>query len=181
MVKSADNNEEDELNEAVRLFVDAQLRGESLDVDEFVSNYPGREQEIEKRIKNCQQVNFLLDSLGHVEASELEGSTVTDLMGLKLGNFEIVKMIGRGGMGVVYLANDTKLDRSVAIKTMPAELADNTRAHTRFQREAKALASLNHPNIAVIYDMIEDSEGSGYLVLEYIPGLTLAEIGRAHV
>ncbi|MFC1652592.1 protein kinase [Planctomycetota bacterium] len=95
-------------------------------------------------------------------------------VGQKLGHFTIQEMIGRGGMGVVYLARDTRLERTVAIKSMPPELIDNATARTRFQREAKLLASLSHPNIAVIHEIIEEAE-SGYLVLEYIPGQTLAE------
>lgn len=97
------------------------------------------------------------------------------LIGQKIGSFEIVELIGSGGMGVVYLARDTKLDRSVAIKSMPAELQASSTARTRFVREAKLLASLSHPNIGVIHDIIEQTEDSAYLVLEYIPGETLAE------
>jgi serine/threonine-protein kinase len=78
-------------------------------------------------------------------------------------------------VGVVYLAHDTKLDRSVAIKSLPPEIKDNPRALSRFTREARVLASLNHPNIATIYDELEEAEGVNYLVLEYIPGQTLAE------
>ena len=84
-------------------------------------------------------------------------------------------MIGRGGMGVVYLAHDTKLDRSVAIKSLPPEVMATPKARSRFSREARVLASLNHPNIATIYDELEEAEGVGYLVLEYVPGQTLAE------
>jgi serine/threonine protein kinase/formylglycine-generating enzyme required for sulfatase activity/dienelactone hydrolase len=78
-------------------------------------------------------------------------------------------------MGVVYLAHDTKLDRSVAVKSMPAELQASSSAQARFQREAKLLASLNHPNIAAIHDIIEQDESAGYLILEYVPGQTLAQ------
>jgi serine/threonine-protein kinase len=82
-------------------------------------------------------------------------------------------------MGVVYLAHDTKLDRQVAIKSLPAELMDNPKARSRFSSEARVLASLNHPNIATIYEELKEAEGVGFLVLEYIPGDTLAErIGR---
>ena len=104
-----------------------------------------------------------------------ETASAQDLIGQKIGNFEIVELIGRGGMGVVYLARDTKLDRSVAIKSMPAELHASSTARTRFMREAKLLASLSHPNVGVIHEIIEPTKGSAYLVLEYIPGETLAE------
>ncbi|MHC4119026.1 MAG: protein kinase domain-containing protein [Planctomycetota bacterium] len=174
MVKGADNNQEDELNEAVRLFVDAQLQGENPDLDEFVGNYPGREEEIRKRVENCQQVDFLLDSLGHVETSELEGSTVIDLVGQRLGDFEVTEAIGHGGMGVVFKARDTKLDRDVAVKALPADLLPNSLAQDRFLREAKTLAALNHPNVAAIYEMVEQDDHC-YLILEYVPGKTLTE------
>ena len=70
--------------------------------------------------------------------------------GEKIGHFRIEAELGRGGMGVVYLAHDTKLDRQVAIKSLPAELVENPKARSRFSREARVLASLNHPNSAVI-------------------------------
>jgi dienelactone hydrolase len=78
-------------------------------------------------------------------------------------------------MGVVYLAHDTELDRPVALKSLPAGLMSDPRALSRFQREARILASLNHPNVATIHEKIEQTEGSHYLVLEYIPGQTLTE------
>ena len=99
--------------------------------------------------------------------------------GGKIGQFRIESELGRGGMGVVYLAHDTKLDRQVAIKSLPAELMDNPKARSRFSREARVLALLNHPNIGTIYEEIKEDEGAGFLVLEYVPGDTLAErIGR---
>ena len=99
--------------------------------------------------------------------------------GGQIGQFRIESELGRGGMGVVYLAHDTKLDRQVAIKSLPAELMDNPKARSRFSREARVLASLNHPNIATIHEELKEAEGAGFLVLEYVPGDTLAErIGR---
>jgi serine/threonine protein kinase/Tol biopolymer transport system component len=95
--------------------------------------------------------------------------------GGQIGPFRIEQELGRGAAGVVYLAHDTKLDRPVAIKSIPAALTENTKARARFAREARVLASLNHPNIATIYDELQEAEGVGYLVLEYVPGQTLAE------
>jgi TolB-like protein/Tfp pilus assembly protein PilF/tRNA A-37 threonylcarbamoyl transferase component Bud32 len=97
------------------------------------------------------------------------------LPGSQIGQFRIERELGRGAVGIVYLAHDTKLDRRVAIKSLPAEVMDNPKVHSRFAREARVLASLNHPNIATIYEQLEQDEGTGYLVLEYIPGQTLAE------
>ena len=95
--------------------------------------------------------------------------------GSQIGSFRIEQEIGRGGAGVVYLAHDTKLNRSVAIKSLPVELMESPKARTRFKREARVLASLNHPNIATIYEELQETEGHGYLILEYVPGQTLAE------
>ena len=95
--------------------------------------------------------------------------------GSRIGPFLIERELGRGGAGVVYLAHDTKLDRSVAIKSLPPEVTDNPKARSRFEREARLLASVNHPNIATIHEVLEDVEDASYLVLEYVPGQTLAE------
>ncbi len=94
--------------------------------------------------------------------------------GSTLGAYSIDREIGRGGMGVVYLAMDTRLDRAVAIKTLPDHLADDPARLARFEREAKMLATLNHPNVAQIYG-VEDHESHRFLVLEYVEGETLAE------
>jgi serine/threonine protein kinase len=77
--------------------------------------------------------------------------------GTRLGPYEIVGAIGSGGMGEVYRARDPKLDRQVAIKVLPSQLADNATALTRFEREAKAVAALSHPNILSIFDFGRDS------------------------
>ncbi|GAG50074.1 unnamed protein product, partial [marine sediment metagenome] len=95
--------------------------------------------------------------------------------GGQIGPFRIERELGRGAVGVVYLAHDTKLDRPVAIKSLPAEVMANPKARSRFAREARVLASLNHPNIATIYEEFKEVKGVGYLILEYVPGQTLAE------
>ncbi|HXV61387.1 MAG TPA: protein kinase, partial [Vicinamibacteria bacterium] len=94
--------------------------------------------------------------------------------GAKLAHYEIVSSIGRGGMGEVYRARDTKLGRDVAIKVLPEELAGDPERVARFEREAKLLASLNHPNIASIYGF-EDGDDVKALALELVEGPTLAE------
>src|SRR5712692_9776318 len=94
--------------------------------------------------------------------------------GTKLGSYEVVAQIGAGGMGEVYQAHDTKLGRDVAIKVLPEVFAHDPQRLSRFQREAKLLASLNHPNIATIHGL-EESNGTHYLVMELVPGETLRE------
>src|SRR5580704_4061370 len=90
----------------------------------------------------------------------------------KLGPYEILAPIGAGGMGEVYRARDTKLDREVAIKILPAAVSGDPERLARFEREAKVLASLNHPNIAQIYGF-EESDNGCALIMELVPGQTL--------
>ena len=94
--------------------------------------------------------------------------------GTKLGHYEISTLLGKGGMGKVWRAKDTKLGREVAIKTLPEEFAKDADRLARFEREAKLLASLNHPNIAAIHGFEEDA-GTHFLVLELVEGDTLAD------
>ena len=94
--------------------------------------------------------------------------------GTKFGPYEIVAPLGAGGMGEVYRARDTRLDRSVAIKILPAHLSGDPRSRQRFEREAKAISSLNHPNICTLFD-VGEQEGTAYLVMECLEGETLAD------
>ncbi len=94
--------------------------------------------------------------------------------GTRLGPYEILSPLGAGGMGQVYRARDTRLDRTVAIKVLPPHLADRPELRQRLEREAKAISSLNHPHICVLHD-IGNQEGADFLVMEYLEGETLAK------
>jgi serine/threonine protein kinase len=94
--------------------------------------------------------------------------------GTKLGPYEVVSQLGAGGMGEVYRARDTRLDRTVAIKILPEHLSNNPDAKQRFDREARAISSLNHPNICTLYD-VGHQDGMDYLVMEFLDGQTLAD------
>jgi serine/threonine protein kinase len=94
--------------------------------------------------------------------------------GARLGPYEILSPLGAGGMGEVYHARDTRLDRDVAIKVLPDALASDPERIARFEREAKTLAALNHPNIAQIHG-VEESGSVFALVMEFVDGDTLAD------
>jgi Tol biopolymer transport system component len=94
------------------------------------------------------------------------------LSGTRLGPYEIEAPLGAGGMGEVYRARDTRLDRTVAVKILPPHLAGNPEARQRFEREARAISSLNHPHICTLHD-IGNEDGAAFLVMEYVPGETL--------
>jgi len=96
------------------------------------------------------------------------------LPGRRLGPYEILSAIGAGGMGEVYKARDTRLDRVVAIKVLPTHLADLPELRERFEREARTIAGLNHPHICTLHD-IGQQDGTDFLVMEYLEGETLAQ------
>src|SRR5271157_6236006 len=92
--------------------------------------------------------------------------------GMKLGPYTIVSPLGAGGMGEVYRAKDTRLGRDVAIKVLPENVSLDDDRRQRFEREARTISSLNHPNICALYD-VGNQDGMEYLVLEYVEGETL--------
>src|SRR5437660_9295611 len=99
---------------------------------------------------------------------------MTIAAGTKLGRYEIRSKIGEGGMGEVYLAQDTKLDRKVALKILPADVAAHSDRMKRFVQEAKAASALNHPNIITIYE-IDEADSINFIATEFIDGETLRE------
>src|ERR1700694_3176446 len=96
------------------------------------------------------------------------------LPGRRLGPYEILSPLGAGGMGEFYRARDTRLDRIVAIKVLPTHLVDRSELRERFEREARTIASLNHPHICTLFDIGRQDE-IDYLVMEYLEGETLAQ------
>ncbi|HET6979334.1 MAG TPA: protein kinase [Pyrinomonadaceae bacterium] len=125
----------------------------------------------------AQATNFMERSAMRVAAESLaQDSNLTtsfSLIGRELANYKIEKLIGAGGMGEVYLARDSKLDRLVALKILPWHFVADTERSARFQREARALSALNHPNLVTIYE-VGEAGGIHFIAIEYVEGQTLS-------
>ena len=127
----------------------------------------------------AQAANFMERSAMKVAAAALAHdvnlTTSFSLTGKQLAHYKIEKLLGAGGMGEVYLARDTKLDRRVALKILPWHfVADNERSN-RFQREARALSALNHPNLVTVYE-VGEANGLHFIAMEYVEGQTLSSL-----
>src|SRR5262245_43973214 len=109
-------------------------------------------------------------------ASELlsTNSTARLRSGTRLGPYEAIELVGEGGMGSVYRARDTRLDRIVAVKLIQCESTDRMDLRQRFRREARAISAINHPHVCALYD-VGEQDGIDYLVMEYVEGETLAQ------
>jgi len=123
--------------------------------------------EVELLLRSHDAAGGFLPTLARCEPSP-------SLAGRMIGDYQVEGLIGRGGMGAVFRARDRRLKRDVAIKVLPDHVSRDQNLVLRFQREAETLASLNHPHIAAIYDILE-IQGSKFLVLEYVDGETLAD------
>src|SRR5688572_24579802 len=104
-----------------------------------------------------------------------EEEVATELAGQTINQYQIISHLGTGGMGEVYLAEDTRLARRVALKFLPAHLTQDKRHLYRFQQEARAVAALSHPNVCMIHEVVQTGEGRHCIVMEYVEGVTLRE------
>ena len=131
--------------------------------------------EVSSLLENEGKADDLLETSALDAVARIRAKERSSLIGRQLASYQLISELGKGGMGEVYLAMDQKLGRDVAVKMLPEEFAHDADRVARFQREAKLLASLNHPNIASIYDL-EESDGTHFLVLELVKGDTLADM-----
>jgi eukaryotic-like serine/threonine-protein kinase len=133
-------------------------------------------QEVESLIEMHESTDHVLDkSVGAVAAKLLNREKDDVLAGQSIGHYTVEREIGRGGMGEVYLARDTRLNRQVALKLLPASFINDPERVRRFQQEARAASGLNHPNIVTIYE-VGESEQRRFIVSEFVEGKTLREV-----
>jgi len=164
----------------VREVFDAALRQEPEQRQNYINKACGDDEELLTEVTSLfssleKSSEFLENpAVAHV-ADLIESSTKPLAPGTRLGHYEVVRQIGSGGMGAVYLARDLKLDRSVAIKILNKQFSRDATNLERFVREAKAASALNHQNILVIHEINED-EAAHYIVSEYVEGKTLREV-----
>jgi hypothetical protein len=143
-------------------------------LDTACENDAGLRHEVESLLARAGDASGFLETSALELAGRALAAQTSPLIGQRLGQYEIRSFIGAGGMGEVYLAHDTRLQRNVAIKCLPPHVASDSSARARLEREARLLATLNHPNIAAIYG-VEQADGLIGLALELVEGRTLAD------
>jgi eukaryotic-like serine/threonine-protein kinase len=144
-------------------------------LDEACGGEPSLRKEVEALLNSHHDDSFLEKPAYEVAPELFESEEASTFIGRKLGMYEITETIGRGGMGIVYLARDTKLERPVAIKMLAPKYTRDEQQRERLRREARAAARLSHPGIATVYSLEECDEGL-YMVSEYVRGQTLHQI-----
>jgi len=145
-------------------------------LDESCAGDESLRKELESLLESNEQISSFLKSPAVEDAAELLAETRTDsILGQRIGSYQTISQLGAGGMGEVYLAEDTRLGRKVAVKLLPTFLISDRDRLRRFQQEARAASGLNHPNIITIYE-IGEANGLHFIATEYIRGETLRSV-----
>ena len=143
-------------------------------LDEACAGDEAMRKEVGSLLESSEQVQSFIESAAVEDAAALiahkEGNS---MLGRRIGSYQIISMLGEGGMGEVYLAQDTRLGRKAAIKLLPAFFTKDEERIQRFKQEARAASALNHPNVATIYE-IGETDDAAYIAMEYVEGQTLA-------
>src|SRR5215470_10363947 len=136
--------------------------------------------EVESLLAHQSKAENLMETpVMEIAAKALAGDQNGSMAGQSLGSYQILSRLGAGGMGEVYQARDARLERTVALKILPAEVAADAERMSRFVREAKAASALNHPHVATIYE-IGEANGVNFIAMEYVEGQTLAAKINGH-
>lgn len=151
---------------------------DSVEQEDFLKKACADDESLRQQVETLLAANadagtFIAGNAANDVAHLLTNETEPNLIGETLEHYEIISILGTGGMGKVYLAKDSKLNRSVAVKTLPAPLSKEPNFVRRFQTEAKAAATLNHPNVATIYSVEETDESKFFITMEYVEGKPL--------
>jgi serine/threonine protein kinase len=170
-----DSDPQDVLGRVVQDYVDAQLQGRNPDIEEVIRSHPELEQQIRQRIRSLQEVDGLFASLVQDANGPAAPALEDDLIGRRLGDFEILGLVGRGGMGAVFLARQISLGREVALKVIADVAGRHSKNLERFRREATVLAQLSHPHIVPIHDAGQEGP-YGWFAMEYVRGVSLDAI-----
>lgn len=175
------NNPKNDLDQACHAFYEEWLDGKNPCIDSLIERFPVHQNEIRSRVKKFMVTyRYFEETRGEREgeAPELARDTTPqgeDKSGRTLGDFRLIREIGRGGMGVVYEARQISLDRTVALKVLPAHLTLQEKVIQRFQREAATAAKLKHPGIVGIY-AVGDDDGHHYFAMEFVEGAPLDQV-----
>jgi eukaryotic-like serine/threonine-protein kinase len=144
-------------------------------LEEACAGDEGLHVEVESLLDHHEQAERFIDTAALALAAEgLAEEQGLSLVGQQIGPYKVLSLLGRGGMGEVYLAQDSRLDRKVALKLLPTQFTQDKDRVQRFKREAKAASALNHPNILTVYE-IGELDGHTFMVTEYVEGETLRQ------